>query len=464
MKLRFEQIFVAALVLLISQDFYSQKNIIKKDSLNSGNSSNYKISSYTEEKNYLLPAIEVVGLNLTVWSYSEYITKRDFADISWNSVKNNFETGFVWDNDRFLMNQFMHPFHGANYFNTARSNGLSFWESIPYAISGSLMWEMFMEKELPSYNDLANTSISGITLGEISNRIANLIIDESTIGAERVLREISSTIINPMNGFNRLIRGDMWKVRNQKKNEKLHFTFAAGTHNVFINKNIDENEQYLSLRGNLDYGKQFDVKNHKNPFDYFTLQTEANFRNGSDILAISASGVITDSKLNLFDVSNNIFGVYKEIDIFYNDVYKFSSTSISSQLVNTTKLSPDLSLQNYLGLSIIIMGATNSAYANEVDKDYNLGPGMSGKLGISLKFEDNSSLYINYKRNWIHTLSGAESEEFIGLLNTGFNYNLIKNSSIGIEFLMYERFGDYKDFPNTNDSNSALRFYIKQII
>lgn len=101
-----------------------------------------------------------------------------------------------------------------------------------------------------------------------------------------------------------------------KKNEKLHFTFAVGTHNVFINKNIDENEQYLSLRGNLDYGKQFDVKNHKNPFDYFTLQTEANFRNGSDILAISASGVITDSKLNLFDVSNNIFGVYKEIDIF----------------------------------------------------------------------------------------------------------------------------------------------------
>lgn len=79
------------------------------------------------------------------------------------------------------------------------------------------MWEMFMEKELPSYNDLANTSISGITLGEISNRIANLIIDESTIGAERVLREISSTIINPMNGFNRLIRGDMWKVGNKKE-------------------------------------------------------------------------------------------------------------------------------------------------------------------------------------------------------------------------------------------------------
>jgi len=421
-------------------------------------------SSKSEVKNPWLATTEVIGLNILVWANSKYIAKEDWADISLSTVKKNLQNGFTWDGDSFIMNQFFHPFHGANYYNSARANGLNFWESIPYAFGGSLMWELFMETEPPSYNDFVNTSISGITLGEISNRISNSIIDESTFGMERILREVTSTIINPMNGFNRLIRGEMWKTGEKRQKTNIHFTFAAGTHSIFINKNIDNNEHYLTLRGNLDYGNQFEVNKHKNPFDFFTVQVEANLRNGDDIWAIIASGVITDSKIKLFDYSNNIIGVYKEIDIYFNDVYKFSSTSISSQLVNTTKLSSNLKMQNYFGLSLIIMGATNSAYANEVNKDYNLGPGISGKIGINLKFDENASLYLNYKGNWIHTLSGAESDEFIGLLNSGFSYNLFSQSHIGIEYLIYERFGDYKHFPNTKDSNSALRFYIKQVI
>ncbi len=420
--------------------------------------------SKNEVKNPWLATTEVIGLNILVWANSKYITQKDWADISLSSIKINLQSGFTWDNDSFLMNQFLHPYHGASYYNSARSNGLNFWESIPYSLGGSLMWEYFMENERPSYNDFINTSISGITLGEISNRISNSIIDESTFGLERIIREVSSTLLNPMNGFNRLMRGEMWKNGEKKKKTNLHFTFAAGTHNVFIDKDIDNNEQYLTLRGDLDYGNPFEVNKHKNPFDFFTVHAEANLRNGDDIWAIIASGVITDSKIKLFDNSNNIIGIYKEIDFYFNDICKFSSTSISSQLINTTKLSPNLKMQNYFGLAIIIMGATNSAYAIESNKEYNLGPGINGKIGVNLLFDENVSFYFNYKRNWIHTTSGAESEEFIGLLNSGLSYNIFSQSHIGIEYLIYERYGDYKHFPNTNNSNSALRFYIKQVI
>lgn len=68
-----------------------------------------------------------------------------------------------------------------------------------------------MEIEPPSYNDIVNTPVTGIILGEISFRVSDLIIDESSTGFERVLREFSSTLVDPMKGFNRLIRGDMWK-------------------------------------------------------------------------------------------------------------------------------------------------------------------------------------------------------------------------------------------------------------
>lgn len=415
-------------------------------------------------KNYWLPATEIVSLNIIVWSYSKFLTKRSFADISWETVKNNFSTGFVWDNDRYITNQFMHPFHGSNYFNASRANGLNFWESSAYTFGGSLMWEMFMEKEAPSFNDLVNTTVSGITLGEISNRVSNLIIDESSVGLERVIRELSSTLINPMQGFNRLIKGEMWSRGLSNELPEFHFTFSTGIHNVFFNNRINNNKSYLTLRANLDYGNQFNVSEHEKPFDYFTLHVEANIGKGNDIFGIIASGVVWDRNVKLFNSSRNIVGIYKEIDILTNDIYKFSATSLTGQLINTVRISSVIRMKNYLGLSAILMGATNSKYAVEADRDYNIGPGVSGKVGIVLELKNYGELNANYKRYWIHTLSGAESEEFVGLLNVGVNYQIREKCFLGLDYLLYERYGDYKYYPNTQDSNSAIRLYIKQII
>lgn len=420
--------------------------------------------NFTTHKNYLLPAIEIAGLNLGVWSFNKYVTSEGWSAISWNSIKENFKNGFEWDVDGYLTNQFLHPYHGSNYYNAARSNGLSFWESAPYAFGGSLMWEYFMEIEPPSYNDIVNTPVTGIILGEISFRVSDLIIDESTTGFERILREFSSSLINPMKGFNRLIRGDMWKGGTQKKTQKFNVNISFGAHNVFFSRKINNSRTYAALRADLDYGNQFNVQNHKKPFDYFTLRTEINLTSDDNIVGIFASGVIWDSSIKLFNTSKNIIGIYKEVDIHINTVYKLSATSISGQIINTVPISSNITLQNYLGLSAILMGGTNSLYSIEYGKDYNIGPGASGKVGFKVSFKDFGEFYTNYKRYWIHTLSGAESEEFVGLFNIGLNYDLYSKTSLGLDFLFYERYGEYKNFPDTKDANSALRFYLKKSI
>ncbi|HET55108.1 MAG TPA: hypothetical protein ENN33_07810, partial [Ignavibacteria bacterium] len=64
--------------------------------------------STTKEKNYVLPAVEIVGLNLFLGAFNTYVSKEDFAKISWRTIEDNFKTGFVWDEDHFLMNQFLH--------------------------------------------------------------------------------------------------------------------------------------------------------------------------------------------------------------------------------------------------------------------------------------------------------------------------------------------------------------------
>jgi hypothetical protein len=420
------------------------------------------IVKINSEKNYLIPAVEVIGLNLFVGAFNAYVTNEDFAKISFQTIKDNFGTGFVWDEDNYLTNQFFHPYHGANYFNTARSNGLEFWESVPYAIGGSLMWEFFMENEPPSYNDLVNTSVTGITFGEISYRVSNLIIDESTTGFERFLRELTSTVINPMHGFNRLIKGDMWKsgATNNQTNYKI--TFSTGANNVFFEN--DNSKTYASLRANLVYGNIYDVKNHKSPFGYFSLQGEVNIAQGDDIIGIFASGVLTDKKAKLFNISNNIIGLYKEVDFLSNEVYKLTTTSITGKLISRIEILTSVEMENNITVSGILMGGTNSQYAAEEGKDYNLGPGASGSIGIKFFFDDYAEIYTSYKRYWIHTLAGADGEEFVGLLNIGVNYNVFTKTGVGLEFLLYERYGEYEKYPDYSSSNAVLRFYVKYSI
>ena len=151
---------------------------------------------YTSDSTLLQPrrpwkaALETFGLNMLVWSFDRYIVKEDWAYINGHTIKSNFKKGPVWDTDQFTTNLFSHPYHGSLYFNAARSNGMNFWQSAPFAAGGSLMWEFFMENEPPSINDMLATTFGGIELGEITYRLSDLFIDNRSSGAERGARGI----------------------------------------------------------------------------------------------------------------------------------------------------------------------------------------------------------------------------------------------------------------------------------
>ena len=57
------------------------------------------------------------------------------------------------------------------------------------------------------------TTLGGVAIGEITNRVSALVLDDRAHGFSRFLRELTGTLFNPIQGFNRIVSGKAWKVR-----------------------------------------------------------------------------------------------------------------------------------------------------------------------------------------------------------------------------------------------------------
>ncbi|MDP9047301.1 MAG: DUF3943 domain-containing protein [Bacteroidota bacterium] len=87
------------------------------------------------------PALEVLGNNVFTWSIDRFLLNADFSHIGPSTWKYNIQKGWEWDADRFGVNFVAHPYSGSMYFNAARSQGYNYFQSVPFAVGGSLMWE-----------------------------------------------------------------------------------------------------------------------------------------------------------------------------------------------------------------------------------------------------------------------------------------------------------------------------------
>ena len=157
-------------------------------------------------------AAELMAVQFVPWGFTKWVTHGEWSNISFRTWADNLKFRWQWDNNKFNNNQFAHPYHGSLYFNAARANGYDFWHSAPWAFGGSLMWELFGEVWAPSPNDLANTTLGGITLGEMLFRFSSLVLDNRATGGNRVVREVGAGLINPVRGFNRLVRGEVGRI------------------------------------------------------------------------------------------------------------------------------------------------------------------------------------------------------------------------------------------------------------
>ena len=111
------------------------------------------------------------------------------------------------------------------------------------------------------------TTLGGIALGEVTHRMSSLVLDDSKRGFSRFTREFLGTLICPMRGLNRMITGEMWKVKRSHYKYHdydripVHFSIGVGDRYLADDNYLFRGEHNPYLEFRVQYGDAFDKVN-----------------------------------------------------------------------------------------------------------------------------------------------------------------------------------------------------------
>jgi len=331
--------------------------------------------------NYFVPLVDIVAFDFLVNRFGYYFGQRHDFVVTGATIRRNWRTSsWVFDNDPFSVNQFLHPYQGSMYHGFSRSAGLNFWASMGYASLGSALWEIAGETTRPSKNDQIATGIGGSFLGEPLFRLAELIVRPSD---HRFGREFAALIVSPATGGNRLLYGDRFRgifpSRNPAVSARVQFG-VSGTTSVrkLVTQSLTRNETAADV--SVEYGMpgKPDYEYHR-PFDYFNFQftssTASRFENifSRGLLAGHAYGEPTGR-------SQGVWGLYGSYDYVSPQIFRVSSVAFSLGNTAQRRVGDSSAIQSTILAGVGYGTAGGLGSADDNDYHYGLTPQMLGAV------------------------------------------------------------------------------------
>lgn len=397
---------------------------------------------YNPKLPWYVPATRVVLADVTTWAMDRFIFNYDWSRIGPSTWKYNIQKGWEWDNDRFGVNFIGHPYSGSQYFNIARSNGYNFWQSFPFAVEGSLIWEYFGENTRPSINDIINTPVSGAYLGEVMYRLSSNILDDRTRGGERFFRELLAGIIDPPRALNRLTQGKMFRVtpREVYQKEPMNITLYTGIDK--INNKAGSNNKFGTGGTNaivhlqIDYGDPFEAIHHK-PYDIFRFRSELSYGvNKYLINTINGYGLLAGKTIK----ENRLLGgLFQHFDYWHNNIFEVGAIGFGGGLISRIRASNRSNIYSNIHLAVVPLAGNNTRFGPDTSeyRFYNFGGGLEGKMEETLNIGQWLNLGFTAFYYWIHTYNGYPGNSLVAILTPNIAVKLFKNVSLGFEHYIY---------------------------
>lgn len=400
--------------------------------------------------------------------YNASVRDAVWAQVSGQSIKNNLSYPWQWDDNQFVNNQFSHPYHGSLYFNSARTNGYSFWESFAWPFVGSAMWEIAGEAWAPAPNDLLNTSFGGVVLGETLFRLSSLTLDNTSTGSERTFREIGGFLLDPLRGFNRLIRGETHGVSANPPDWRPSRVFGVldvgyrYTSNQYTADTASSGVSQWDIGLKLAYGDAAKDLSKK-PFSYFGLAADVAgppADSARKLNRLSARGSLAAWPLG--QSGHHQFALMMEYDYFSNPAVEYGGQSVLAGVVSTFgEEGKDFWAQTNLMAIGVIIGATQSDYYTTLEgRDYDYGPGLGALASGHLFYKRHLEASVSYLGVRIHTVSGANSAHYQDAIGLEARYWLNKRLGIGASAIRYSRTSNYDGQPDVAQESKLLRAFV----
>lgn len=443
------------------------------------------------KKHFWRAAGEVVGFNLGLWAFDRYVQHGDWAYINFHTIKENFRHGFIWDNDLLGTNTFLHPYNGNLYYTAGRANGFNYWQSELFAIAGSGMWELFMEREYPSTNDFIATPIGGAAIGETLFRASDAVLDDSSRGWERFGREIAGFVLSPMRGINRIITGQAWHWRPTTGRlfgrPNIALQVSLGLKMMEFQGRMRKPFFGGSMQIDLEYGDRFEARSTK-PYDYFTVKAEIQALKYQPVLnQLQIKGRLLSREIFDNYRSSGTIGLYQHFDFYDSDTIRSLDNKVPYKLGIPASLGAGFLFRDvdrgkfvfdaYAHANAIILGGILSDHYKEDERNYNWGSGFSLKGGFHVIWDHGkftaqamNEYYrmftwkgyrqgIDLEKEDFHTLNvqGDKSVAFFNVTEVRLDYRIMCHLYGTFIFKNQLRHTRYRDFPDVASSTMDFR-------
>jgi hypothetical protein len=378
----------------------------------------------------------------------------------------NMQQGMVWDLDDFTVNQVGHPYQGSNYFDAGRANGLNFYESAALTAFGSATWEFFGETNHASLNDFINTTLGGITLGEMVHRLGWLIRNTRATGKRRLWSEIGATAVDPITGLNRFRSGDASRVSDKPAEfmpPSLGGVASAGVlwRGSQSSAFTAAGDPFLEL--DTYYGDT-NAGNSRTPYDAFWVRMR--FGGGSAFSEGRVRGRLYGRPLANGAVQ---FSVIQTYNYQNNDAYSTGSQAIDAAFGTTRALTPRTNFWVLGWGGLTVLGAVDSLPlglaskpeekessagqgVSEGPRYYDYGPGSDFGALARLTRDGRDVALFFYVGRQIYSLDGVRANHFLQHARVDLHVPLRGPVGIGTSVEYFHRRSYYQDEARTTST------------
>jgi hypothetical protein len=412
-------------------------------------------------KSYGAAALEILGFQVVLNRVDHAFVKPDDYGVSVGSIRRNLRSSWGEDRDPFEINQMGHPYQGSVYFNIARSNGLTFWESLGYAFAGSAVWEVAGETTPPSRNDQITTSFGGSFLGEALYRMANLVLDRGN-GSAPTLRETGAALVSPALGYNRQSgrarrAAELWAGAPPATFSRLQLG-ASNPASSNVGPSLATKRREVAADFALEYGLpgKAGYTYHK-PFDYFLFRARVSNANGLE--SLTSRGLLFGAPYGHGAHLRGIAGIYGSYDYLSPQLFRIASTGVSVGSNVQLWLARDLALQAHAstGVGYTATGTIRASSSGQ----YHYGFAPQTMLGLRLIYDDSFSLDLSSSAFFDGKLTSPDTGGNDRVLrgDASLTYRITGPHAVSLKYLTSRRRFSFPGVPERQQRYDSVGLY-----